>query len=84
MKDQAEVLTKEQAEMLTKYLETGGSYQGPGEGAYQELVQGEEGGEEWPAHQVGEENEGITVKQLTEGYVEVLTKDQAELLTKAR
>ncbi len=66
-KEQAEIFTKEQVEMLTKDLETGGVYQGPGRGAYQGLVQGEEGGEERPVHQVGEENEGIIVKQLTEG-----------------
>jgi hypothetical protein len=53
--------------MLTKDLETGGTYQGLGGGAYKGLVQGEEGGEERPVHQVGEENEGISVKQLTEG-----------------
>jgi hypothetical protein len=58
-KGQAEMLTQEQAEMLTKGLETGGAYQG--------LVQGEEGGEERPVHQVGEENEDISVKQLTKG-----------------
>ncbi len=61
------MLTKEQAEMLTKDLETGGAYQGPGEGAYQGLIQGEEGGEERPVHQVGEENKGVSVKQLTGG-----------------
>jgi hypothetical protein len=83
-KGQAEMLTKEQAEMLSKDLETGGAYQGLGGGAYQGLVQGKEGGEKRPVHQIGEENEGITVKQLTEGYVEVLTKDQAEVLTNAR
>jgi hypothetical protein len=53
-KGQAEMLTKEQAEMLTKDLETGGACQGLGggvyqmqdRGAYQGLVQGEDGGEE--------------------------------------
>ncbi len=61
------MLTKEQAEMLTKDLETLGAYQRLGGGAYQGLVEGEEGGEKRPVHQVGEENEGISVKQLTEG-----------------
>ncbi len=52
-------------------------------GAYQWLLQGEEGRDERPVHQVGEENEGFSVKQLTEGLVEMLMKDQAEVLTKA-
>jgi hypothetical protein len=39
----------------------------PDRGAYLRLVQSEEGREERPVHQVGEENEGITVKQLTKG-----------------
>ncbi len=47
-----------QAEVLTKCQIRG---------AYQGLVQGEDGGEERPVHQVGEENEGVSVKQLTEG-----------------
>ncbi len=48
------------------------------------MVQGEEGEEKRPVHQVGEENEGISVKQLTEGLIEVLMKDQTEVLTQAR
>ncbi len=66
-KEQVEMLTKEHAEMLAKDLETGGAYQGLSGGAYQGLVQREEGEEERPVHHVGEENEGISVKQLTEG-----------------
>jgi hypothetical protein len=67
-KGQAEMLIKEQAEMLTKDLETGGAYQGLGGGAYQGLVQGKEGGEERPVHQVGEENEGVRLLQVEDKY----------------
>jgi hypothetical protein len=44
-----------------------GAYQGLGGGAYQGLVQGDEGGEERPVHQIGEENECVSIKQLTNG-----------------
>jgi hypothetical protein len=39
----------------------------PDRGAYQGLVQGEEGREERLVDQGGEENEDVSVKQLTEG-----------------
>jgi hypothetical protein len=48
-----------QAEMLTKCQIRG---------AYQGLVQGKEGGEERPVHQVGEENEGVRLLQIQDEY----------------